>query len=149
MKIIDIATETDIEKLNTLIAKVNADKTHCHEYYQLSVEDFDEIEKKIIFVTRYCNQITGFLSLHCRNSFQNDNEGTFEVFAHPDFKGKGYGSALIDRAEQYVIKESNIKNLKIAVLNNNPRAKKLYIRKGFISLSKDHKGEWFFKKIKD
>ncbi len=145
----DFATAVDIEELNNLISMVNADKTHEHTYCRLVEDDFNQSHSKLIFVTRADKQITCFLSLHCKYSFEIDNEGVFEVFAHPNLKGQGYGSTLIDQAEEYAINETNIKKLEIAVLNTNPNAKKLYIRKGYISSGKVRKGEYFFKKLKD
>jgi GNAT superfamily N-acetyltransferase len=149
MKDTCIATKADIDELNSLISKVNADKTHDHKYCSLNLDDFEETGRKVIFVTRFKNQITGFLSLHCSRSFQDSDEATFEVFAHPDFKGMGFGSDLIDLAHQFLIKDSKIKTLKIGVLNNNPRAKDRYVKKGFTSLGPGAKGEDYYKNIRD
>lgn len=150
MKSIDIATVQDIEEINNIISKVNADKTHPHSYCALSLDDFEDSEKKVIFVRRHGKQITAFLSFHCRKSFQKEDVGSFEVFAHPDLKGKGNGSALIEFVEQYAKENTKLNRIEIGVLHNNPRAKKLYKKKGFTSLDKGKhtKGEWMEKVIK-
>ncbi|KHD05784.1 molybdopterin-guanine dinucleotide biosynthesis protein MobC [Candidatus Thiomargarita nelsonii] len=52
------------------------------------------------------------------------------IVVHSDFRGKGIGSRLLEEIGKYA-KENQFNRIRLDVIDINPKAKKLYERKGF------------------
>jgi ribosomal protein S18 acetylase RimI-like enzyme len=142
---IDIATDEDLEGINNLRRAIRAFFTNC----DLDLEDITQSRKSITFVTRTGGQIVGYLSLHSRMSFQDDDEADFELCVHPDYEGKGKGSALVEKAIQYATKETNLCRLVALVKKDSSRSEWMLKNKlGFMALKKHNSGSVLAKDIR-
>lgn len=146
MSKIDIATSQDLKQINDLISAHNSERPIYFEPANFEMYDFGQTEKRIIFVARGEDSIIGYLSLHCENSFQNDLDiAGFEILVHPHYRRNGEfqsgetGSAgikstatdLVNKAINYLEKNTKINRLELLVKKENVRAKKLFVRLGF------------------
>jgi len=131
---IDMAVAQDLDGINHIRSEVNADPISSHELGDVGLEDIEQSENSVTFVASDNDQIIGYLSLHNTTSFQNDDDATLEMFVHPDRQGEGIGTALLERIFQYASKNTKLKRLILGVLNDNPSARKLYVRKGIGSI---------------
>ena len=94
-------------------------------------------------------QIVGYLSLHSRISFQDDNEAEFEICVHPDYEGEGRGSDLVKWAIQHVEEKTNLCCLKALVEKGNSKSEGMLKDKlGFRILKTDNLGSVLIKDIK-
>ena len=89
-----------------------------------------------IFVVEVNNQIVGFVSLWLKvRSEELDEEPSEYAFISdlvvlPDYRGRGLGRALLNRAEQHA-RRHGATTLKLEVLAKNEQALTLYTRRGF------------------
>ena len=94
-------------------------------------------EKQVTFVAKNDAQTLGYLSLHSRASLQDPGDAEFEVFVLPGAQGNGIGTSLMTAAEEFVLAKTRICRLTLHVMKTNPRARQLYERIGFHTLSQE------------
>ena len=56
------------------------------------------------------------------------------IFVHPDARGLGVGSALLDAIERHAAAQG-LRQVRLDVIDSNPRARALYDRRGFTAVS--------------
>lgn len=61
------------------------------------------------------------------------------IFVAPDAQGQGVGTALL-HALKHLASEKGVSILRLDVINNNPRARALYDREGFVATKTTHLG---------
>jgi cyclohexyl-isocyanide hydratase len=59
----------------------------------------------------------------------------FRMYVDPQFRGKGVGQALIKALLGRVVMLGDVEQINLTVVSNNPVAKKLYEKFGFVSFS--------------
>jgi len=59
------------------------------------------------------------------------------IVVHSDFRGKGVGSRLLEEVVTYA-KENEFNRVRLDVIDINPKAKKLYKRKGFKAVKSEY-----------
>ena len=86
-------------------------------------------------------QIVGYLSLHCSKSFQDDNDAEFEFGVHPDYEGKGRGTALVEKAIVFAENETKLCQLIAKVAKNSLKSERMLTSKlGFSESKRDNLG---------
>lgn len=94
----------------------------------------------IILVAEHAGAIVGLVMVLTRVPFESLDEppGGYalvaELVVNAGFRGQGIGRALL-HAAQHDASESGATELRIAVLSNNRRARRLYIHEGFEAYS--------------
>ena len=78
------------------------------------------------FVIKINVEIFGYIMLYS----VEDEAHIMNLAVHPDFRGKGYGSALIDHAVLYCARR-NISEFYLEVRESNLNARHLYAKFGF------------------
>ncbi|WP_423793007.1 KEOPS complex subunit Pcc1 [Methanocaldococcus indicus] len=90
-------------------------------------------DKEGFFVLEYKNRIVGFLAVDCNWVSKVENKKVaeiHEIFIHPDFRKKGFGKILIDKAIEYAKKRGR-DIVELWVGEENFNAIKFYESLGF------------------
>ena len=93
------------------------------------LNDFFDMKKFIGFVLFEKEQITGGIFAHEKAWWNNSEVFIEEMFIHPDFQRKGYGSLLLDEIEKYV-KENKLAGVTLST-NKYAPAPLFYRKNGF------------------
>ena len=93
------------------------------------LNDFFDMKKFIGFVLFENEQITGGIFAHEKVWWNNSEVFIEEMFIHPDFQRKGYGSLLLDEIEKYV-KENKLAGVTLST-NKYAPAPLFYRKNGF------------------
>ena len=93
------------------------------------LNDFFDMKKFIGFVLLENEQITGGIFAHEKVWWNNSEVFIEEMFIHPDFQRKGYGSLLLDEIEKYV-KENKLAGVTLST-NKYAPAPLFYRKNGF------------------
>jgi GNAT superfamily N-acetyltransferase len=142
-----IAEEKDLCDINRIRQEIAAEPNSPHRTDPITHYDIAKSIKRITFLAKNQKQTIGYLALHNRTTFLEVCDAEFEVFILPTAQGNGVGTLLLKKMERYVIEETKISRFTLGVMNTNPRAKKLYVKHGYASSSKDHIGGKMEKQI--
>ena len=93
------------------------------------LNDFFDMKKFFGFVLLENEQITGGIFAHEKVWWNNSEVFIEEMFIHPDFQRKGYGSLLLDEIEKYV-KENKLAGVTLST-NKYAPAPLFYRKNGF------------------
>ena len=93
------------------------------------LEDYFEGNKFVGFTLVENSKIVGALFAHEKIWWNNSELFIDEMFVHPELQRKGYGSMLINAAEEYV-KEHNLAGLTLST-NKYAPAPNFYRKNGF------------------
>ena len=110
----------------------NNELWQCHWTIKTAEEylnDFFDMKKFIGFVLLENEQITGGIFAHEKVWWNNSEVFIEEMFIHPDFQRKGYGSLLLDEIEKYV-KENKLAGVTLST-NKYAPAPLFYRKNGF------------------
>ena len=123
----DISACADI-----LCAVYNNDMWQCHwtaETGMAYLEDYFEVKKFVGFIIEENNEIIGAMFAHEKIWWNNSELYIDEMFILPAKQRDGYGSMLINTAEEYV-KEHNLAGLTLCT-NKYAPAPNFYRKNGF------------------
>lgn len=73
------------------------------------------------------------------NKLKKDEMLVDFIAVHPDNRGQGIGSQLLDYGESVAKKAQDIRRLTIGVIDENKGARRLYERKGFVVYKTSHR----------
>ncbi|MCA9387057.1 leucine--tRNA ligase [Candidatus Dojkabacteria bacterium] len=150
--IVELANTDDAEEIsfirvsgwleNNINEKTGVTKEFLGEFHDQKIPiSKDKIQKQSNYIKenpesnliiRENGKILGWLGL----MFEEDNVISFGVYVHPDHRGRGVGSALMN----YVFEKNPSHKFKIEVSKNNTRAIELYKRQGFEEVGES---KWF------
>lgn len=104
-------------------------------WFQHVLEENKQKEGRI-FIAEVDGKAVGFISLRIELKGEQillpDIKSVLisDFIIHPEFRGKGIGKQLLQKAEEYA-KEKNIKYIKLSVFAANTNAKDIYKNLGF------------------
>ena len=80
----------------------------------------------------------------CNVSFQprkkmNHRADIFSMYVEPEFRGKGVGKALIERADKSALERKTVQQIYLTVVSSNQKAKSLYESFGFKTYGVDRR----------
>ena len=126
-------SKSDIPLCAEIMCSVyNNELWQCHWTIKTAEEylnDFFDMKKFIGFVLLENEQITGGIFAHEKVWWNNSEVFIEEMFIHPDFQRKGYGSLLLDEIEKYV-KENKLAGVTLST-NKYAPAPLFYRKNGF------------------
>ena len=126
-------SKSDIPPCSEIMCSVyNNELWQCHWTIKTAEEylnDFFDMKKFIGFVLLENEQITGGIFAHEKVWWNNSEVFIEEMFIHPDFQRKGYGSLLLDEIEKYV-KENKLAGVTLST-NKYAPAPLFYRKNGF------------------
>lgn len=94
------------------------------------LNDYFEANKFVGFTLEIDGKVCGAMFCHEKIWWNNSEIFVDEMFVHPDFQQKGYGSELIIAAEQYV-KEHKLAGFTLST-NRYAPAPQFYKKNGFV-----------------
>ena len=126
-------SKSDIPPCSEIMCSVyNNELWQCHWTIKTAEEylnDFFDMKKFIGFVLLENEQIIGGIFAHKKVWWNNSEVFIEEMFIHPDFQRKGYGSLLLDEIEKYV-KENKLAGVTLST-NKYAPAPLFYRKNGF------------------
>jgi RimJ/RimL family protein N-acetyltransferase len=139
---IEIATEIHFEGIRQLIEAHYLDHTkYFNPICPSNSPEICERENNIYFVFINENKIISYISLHSDKSFKdNDCSAEFEIIVHPDYRNKDVGKKFLREIILYIKQDTNIKELKAKIKNDNEQSKSLCQKLGFKIISSDKAG---------
>lgn len=123
------------------IHQLNNNRTIMSYWFEEPYESFDELEElynkhihdkteRRFIVENTDDEMVGLVELVEINTIHRNAE--FQIIITPEFQGKGYAMALIDRALNYAFTILNLHKVYLHVAIDNEKAIHLYQKCGFI-----------------
>jgi ribosomal protein S18 acetylase RimI-like enzyme len=119
----------------SLDARLPAGATIANAYLEGLFRRCDQFTGKL-FVAETDSRVVGFVSVlaSCRSEAPDDDAGPFayvdDLVVLPQYRGQGYGRALLDRAEAYAAAHGR-STLRLRVKGDNHSARGFYARAGY------------------
>jgi len=133
------ASELDVERLIAYVSELRAERLPTIFRYDgiPTVEEETQFirefasDSKDFFVAETDDRIVGNLGISVFDRPQTCHRARLDMSVLRSFRGQGIGSRLLDTAIDWC-KSRSLRRLELEVLSNNPRAQRLYERKGFV-----------------
>ena len=133
------ASEPDVERLIAYVSELRAERLPTIFRYDAipTVEEETRFIRQFagdsadFFVAETDGRIVGNLGISVSDRPQTCHRASLGMSVLRPFRGRGIGSRLLDTAIDWCQSRS-LRRLELEVLSNNPRAQRLYERKGFV-----------------
>lgn len=119
------ATEADFQDLKEMC------RIHNEGHHDLRLYPF-ELKKSVLttdsqvtFISYGSGKKAGFFKLHCKNSFESDDTAECEFIISTEFQRKGFASALLEKALEFLTTKPSVKYLTASIVAGNYASKAL------------------------
>jgi RimJ/RimL family protein N-acetyltransferase len=108
------------------------DLTVTLEQEKSLLKQYEESENSLFLIAECEGLVIGSLTLYGGRRWANSHVGQLGVSVKPEWRGRGIGHTLLETAIAWAEEGGAVKRLEILSYQTNARARKLYLKLGFV-----------------